>query len=395
VILSKVPLDEYLVRGLALAKRIGFDIESAFVRPAEPDPEREVADTEQITHGMHVRVRGLPGSRATFMVTRVDGANAEIMEMGVDPSKAARTSVVPLKQLERVRPPLVPVELAPESFEKRKTWRGKERSDALRAVHRTGENPGRSERQGRPRLEFRGRDEPRSFLAMYVHISGTRFDNTEWKLSYEAEGAKTRISLAEPITREVIEDAFHRELGPFKIETSADGGTYWTALLDADRQWLSTWDWESVLALASSLLTQGSTWNAVRVLCNRLDVSQRFIELVRYHRPDRELVPLYEREARIVIAELKSHVAGKVSDLNRTGPEVPSVSFKHHVGDSPIVIHVALSNGHIWCRSTMEGSNDTLWRASKHPLNEEGARGAAAEIVERFGHSSHRRVVAS
>jgi hypothetical protein len=166
-------------------------------------------------------------------------------------------------------------------------------------------------------------------------------------------------------------------------------------LLDDNRQWLSKWDWESVLALASSLLMQGSTWNVVRVLCNRLDASKRFIELARYHRPDLELVPLYEREARIVIAALEEHVPGNVFDFNRTGPEVPSVSFKYQVGDIPTVIHVLLSNGNIWCRSTLAASNDTLWRASKHLLNEEGARGAAAEVVESFGRHSDRRRTAS
>ncbi len=68
-------------------------------------------------------------------------------------------------------------------------------------------------------------------LAQYVHIEGTRFSNTTWHLSNEAEGAKvkTRVVLPEPITRQGIVNAFHQAFCPFLIETSADGGRTWTA----------------------------------------------------------------------------------------------------------------------------------------------------------------------
>lgn len=258
------------------------------------------------------------------------------------------------------------------------TWPGKDRDEALAAVHRTGEVPSHARRKGRPMLQLnRG---SQAWLAQWVHIKGTRFDNTEWRLSHKRDGAKVQLGLPEPITRQVVEDAFYIEICPLSVETSRDGGFSWTRCRDDSARW----DWTASLAVASAELQKPGN-NAARV------VSHKLVELVRYHRPDLERIPLYEQEAHIIMRALEMRVPGTASAITRSGPEVPTTKFTYVVAGTGTVIHVVLFNGAIWCRATTKDVNDTVWRGDKQPLNDEGARAAAAQLVGYFARSPNTR----
>ena len=251
------------------------------------------------------------------------------------------------------------------------SWPGKERDEALAAVHGTCESPGQTPRRARQMLRLnRG---SQAWLVQWVHIEGTRFDNTTWRLSGKRDGARVQLGLPEPITRQVVEDAFHLEICPLMVETSADGGFSWTRC----REDSARWDWMASLALASSEL-QKSGNNAARVLSHKL------VELVRYHRPDLEHMPLYEHEARIIKRSLEGRVPGTASEITRSGPEVPTTRFSYAIAKRGIVIHVVLFNGVIWCRATKRDANASVWRGDRQPLNDEGARAAAAQLVAQF-----------
>jgi len=254
------------------------------------------------------------------------------------------------------------------------SWPGKERDEALAAIHRTNDASQHARRKGRVVLHVNR--ESQAWLAQWVHIDGTRFDNTWWRLSGVRHGAKIQLGLPEPITHQVVEDAFHVEICPLIVETSADGGFSWTRCRDDSAQW----DWTASLALASSELQKLGN-NAVRV------VSRKLIELARFHRPDLELVPLYEQEARIIMRALEARIPGTASEIARSGPQVPTTKFTYAIKDTETIIHVVLFNGAIWCRATTENPNDSIWRGDKQPLNADGARAAAVQLVAHFTRS--------
>lgn len=199
------------------------------------------------------------------------------------------------------------------------SWPGKERDEALAAVHGTTGPLGQAPRKGRMMLRLnRG---AQAWLAQWVHIDGTRFDNTTWRLSHKRDGATVQLGLPEPISRQVVEDAFHIEICPLIVETSIDGGFSWTRCRDESARW----DWTASLAIASSELQKRGN-NAARVLSHKL------VELVRYHRPDLERVPLYDQEARIIMRALETRVPGTASAITEigTGGADDQVHVRHH-----------------------------------------------------------------
>ncbi len=154
---------------------------------------------------------------------------------------------------------------------------GVESYRALKHVYKTGE--GEPPRIGPmpPDMRNSGATTTSGGLS-WVHIDGTTFANTSWRLSNDPEGAKFRITYENPVTRQVIMDAVHRAICPLRVETSADGGMSWRFHPDPSPQW----DWEAALSLASTLLHSPTHhWNVARV------VSRDNKELVRYAREDR------------------------------------------------------------------------------------------------------------
>ncbi|HEY2516924.1 MAG TPA: hypothetical protein VGI39_38900 [Polyangiaceae bacterium] len=263
------------------------------------------------------------------------------------------------------REPSIPSYITPQKYPV------DERYAAITALYA----PADSRREGRlPAFGYRDKDGNmvHGGIAQYVHIAGTRFSNTTWHLSNEAEGAKLRISMSEPVSRQGIIHAFHQAVCPLLVETSSDGGRTWTHHPDPGPKK----DWETALSLASVLLNESTkSWNVARVS------SARGEELVRYYRPDHEDTPVYVHEAGILADALKRAIPGHSSITMESGP-MPSVTVRHSVTGTSFVLVAALFNGRIYVRAVSDEQERAVWGIVEIPLNEDGARAAASQMIE-------------
>jgi hypothetical protein len=87
----------------------------------------------------------------------------------------------------------------------------------------------------------------------------------------------------------------------------------------------------------------------------------------------------YENEARAIVAALEKQVPGRASAV--TGPG-PTTTVRYYVEGTPIVFNAIMVEDKIMSQAVTEPQGGILWGIKENPLNEEGARRAASQMIE-------------
>jgi hypothetical protein len=102
-------------------------------------------------------------------------------------------------------------------------------------------------------------------------------------------------------------------------------------------------------------------------------------KLVRHRQRDLEQRPMYELEAKIIASLLEARIPGRASAV--TGPG-PTATVRYYVEGTPIVFNTILFNGRIMSQAFSEPGGGIMWGVKENPLNEDGARRAASQMIE-------------
>ena len=123
-----------------------------------------------------------------------------------------------------------------------------ERDRALREIHGTNVENYRP-RTARVHPNLGPRESVTQWLTQGVAFAGTTFEDTTWRLTNEAQTSPIRLGLKEPITSKLVEDIFHLEVCPLRIQTSTDGGRRWHEHPNREAEW----DWIETVRRAADL----------------------------------------------------------------------------------------------------------------------------------------------
>jgi hypothetical protein len=88
---------------------------------------------------------------------------------------------------------------------------------------------------------------------------------------------------------------------------------------------------------------------------------------------------MYEVEANIIVAALEKQVPGRASAVSGPGP---NATVRYYVEGTPIVFNASLFDGRIVSKAVTEPAGGILWGVKENPLSEDGARRAAAQMIE-------------
>lgn len=123
-----------------------------------------------------------------------------------------------------------------------------ERDRALREIHGTNIANYRP-RTTRVNPNLGPREREMKWLSQGVEFTGTTFEDTTWRLINNVQTAPIRLGLQEPVTSKLVEDMFHLEVCPLRIQTSSDGGRGWHEYPNQGAEW----DWIETVRCATGL----------------------------------------------------------------------------------------------------------------------------------------------